>query len=144
MKSLCIIPCGSKKIWDKHPNIGPVKAKSVYIGSFATLCRQYAEKFYPESWCIFPEEIITGPYNVTFNDKKTNPISTNELLKQVKAKNFDQYDEFIVIAGKNYVKVISEVLNPNKMKLPVKDYSGMGYIMSALKSAIDLNSTIKL
>ena len=52
MKTLCIVPCGSKKIWKKNPNAGPMKAKDVYIGPFASKCQQYAKHFYPESWCI--------------------------------------------------------------------------------------------
>ena len=52
MKTLCIIPCGSKKIWDKYPDLGPQKARDVYIGPFAKKCREYAETFYGESFCI--------------------------------------------------------------------------------------------
>lgn len=71
MKSLCIVPCGNKKIWDKYPDAGETRAKDVYIGSFIRKCQEYALKFYPESWCIlsakygfiFPEEVIEGPYS---------------------------------------------------------------------------------
>lgn len=95
MKTLCIVPCGKKKIWEKNPKAGPTKAKNVYIGPFAKKCREYAEKFYPYSWCIlsakygflFPNDVVLGPYNVSFNDRKTNPITTKELSAQVIEKD---------------------------------------------------------
>ena len=88
MKTLCIVPCGNRKIWDKNPKAGPTKAECVYIGPFAKKCREYAMRFYPSSWYIlsakygflFPDELVTGPYNESFNDRKTNPITTKELL----------------------------------------------------------------
>lgn len=95
MKTLCIAPCGSKKIWDKDSNAGPTAAKNVYIGPFANKCREYAEKFHPSSWCIlsakhgflFPDDKIPGPYNVSFNDKKTKPVNIDQLSTQIQKKN---------------------------------------------------------
>ena len=109
MKVLCIISCGNRKIWDKNPNAGLTRARDVYIGPFAKKCKEYAEKFYPSSWCIlsakygflFPDDIVPGPYNVTFNDKRTNPISVEELSKQVKEKGLDRYEKILVVGGKN-------------------------------------------
>ena len=49
MSTLCIVPCGRKKIWDKFPNHGPTEAKFVYIGPFASKCKEYAEMFFPSS-----------------------------------------------------------------------------------------------
>jgi len=42
MKTLCIVPCGNWKIWDKNPKAGPTKAEYVYIGPFAKKRRVYA------------------------------------------------------------------------------------------------------
>jgi len=108
MKPLCIVSCGSRKIWDTNPNAGAAKAKYVYIGPFAKKCREYAERFYPSSWCIlsakhgflFPDDIVPGPYNVSFNDKKTNPITIKELSVQKSEKGLDAYDRIIVLGGK--------------------------------------------
>ena len=52
MKTLCIVSCGNRKIWDKNPKAGPTKAECVYIGPFAKKCREYALRFYPSSWYI--------------------------------------------------------------------------------------------
>ena len=60
-----------RKIWDINPFAGPTKAKYVYVGPFAKKCKEYAQKFYPSSWCtlsakygfLFPNDIVPGPYN---------------------------------------------------------------------------------
>jgi len=144
MKTICIIPCGSKKIWDISANVGPSKAKDVYHGVFARKCQQYAETFYPDSWCIlsakygflFPNDIITGPYNVTFNDNNTNPISTENLSRQVKKKGLDKFGEIIVLGGKNYTDRISEVFSDKDIFAPLKGCKGMGYMMGKLNDAL--------
>ena len=114
---LCVVPCGSFKIWDRNPDAGPTKAKDVYIGPFAKTCIEYAEKFYPNSYVIlsakhgflFPDEIIPENYNVTFNDPKTNPISVEELRKQAERKGLMKYDEIVVVAGRSYDEVIMRI-----------------------------------
>ena len=130
-KVLCIIPCGNRKIWDKNPNAGPTRARDVYIGPFAKKCKEYAEKFYPSSWCIlsakygflFPDDIVPGPYNVTFNDKRTNPISVEELSKQVKEKGLDKYEKILVLGGKKYVSVVRKVFSKKKVYVPLEGYN---------------------
>lgn len=89
MRRLCIIPCGSKKIWDKSPEIGSTKARDVYIGSFGKVCQKYATTFF-EDWVIlsakhgflFPEDMIHGNYDVSFNSKSDEIISTQKLKCQ--------------------------------------------------------------
>jgi hypothetical protein len=150
MKTICIIPCGSKKIWDINIHAGPTRAKDVYHGSFARKCQQYAETFYPESWCIlsakygflFPADIVPGPYNVTFNDKNTNPISTENLSRQVKKKGLDIFGEIIVLGGKNYTDRISEVFSDKDIFAPLKGCKGMGYVMGKLNEALLTNRKI--
>ena len=31
--TLVVVPCGNAKIWDKHPDAGPVVARETYVGS---------------------------------------------------------------------------------------------------------------
>jgi len=143
-KVLCIIPCGNRKIWDKNPNAGPTRARDVYIGPFAKKCKEYAEKFYPSSWCIlsakygflFPDDMVPGPYNVTFNDKRTNPISVEELSKQVKEKGLDKYEKILVLGGKKYVSVVRKVFSKKKIYVPLEGYKGIGYMMNRINKAI--------
>jgi len=145
LRTLCIIPCGKRKVWDKNPNAGPNKARYVYIGSFATKCREYAEKFYPLSWCIlsakygflFPDNIVHGPYNASFKHKRTNPVSIEELIHQVIQKRLDAFDRIVVLGGRNYVNVIKEVFKKKNIHTPLDDCQGIGYMMRKLNDSIE-------
>lgn len=74
--TLCIVPCGKEKIWDREPGREPTPAHLVYIGSFASGARAYAEHFHPESWVVLsamygflhPNDLVPGPYDVTLID----------------------------------------------------------------------------
>jgi len=144
MKTLCIVPCGRRKIWDDNPKAGPAKAKDVYTGPFAKKCKEYALKCYPSSWCtisakygfLFPDDIVPGPYNVTFNDPRTNPISTEELLAQAKQKKLYEYDRFVVIGGKEYVTRAKEVFASKEIITPLSGSRGIGDMMHKLEDLI--------
>jgi hypothetical protein len=150
MKPLCIIPCGSKKIWDINPNAGPTKAKDVYIGPFAKKCQQYAETFYSDSWCIlsakhgflFPDDKVPGPYNVTFNKKATNPIGNEELIKQFQKKGMGQYKKVVVLGGKKYAEMANAVFANSEISTPLKGCKGMGYMMGKMNDAIKIKNLI--
>jgi len=145
MITLCIIPCGSRKIWDVNPFAGPTMARSVYVGPFAKKCMEYATTFYPDSWCILsakygfllPDDTVPESYNVSFNDKKTNPIGVRELSPQVTAKRLDQYKRIIVLGGKNYSGMARAVFAPAEILTPLSDCKGIGYMMGKLKRSID-------
>ena len=144
MKTLCIVPCGNRKIWNKKPNAGPTQARDVYTGLFAKKCREYAEKFYRTSWCIlsakygflFPDEIVQGPYNVSFNDKSTNPISLSELSNQIIEKKLNKFDRIVVLGGRNYVNMIKAVFHQKEIHTPLTDCQGIGYMMGKLNDSI--------
>ncbi len=144
MKTLCIVPCGNRKIWDVEPQAGPTRAGSVYIGPFARKCREYAEKYHPASWCIlsakygflFPEDIIPAPYNVSFNARKTNPISVGELSAQAKRKGLDAFGRIVVLGGRNYAEIAKAVFSTSEVCCPLSDCKGIGYMMGRLNGAI--------
>jgi hypothetical protein len=144
MSTLCIVPCGNRKIWDEIPNAGPTQARYVYIGPFAKKCSEYAERFYPDSWCIlsakhgflFPDDIVPGSYNVSFNDRRSNPITTTELSQQVKEKKLDRYGEIVILGGRSYVEITVKVFPKKEVHTPLKDCKGIGYMMGRLKTAI--------
>jgi len=120
MKTLCIASCGKSKIWDKQPHVGPTRAKNVYVGPFSGACGRYAEKFYPGSWCIlsakygfvFPDELIPESYNVSFNDRRSNPISAVELCKQAQEKGLLEY-VIINIISNRLLRVLLNYMNNN-------------------------------
>lgn len=143
MKTLCIVPCGKRKIWDKNPEAGPTKAKNLYIGPFAGSCRRYAERFYPLAWCIisakhgflFPEDVVPGPYEVTFSKPKTNPITLGELKAQATKKGLDKYQKIVVIAGKEYARRVQELFHEKEISTPLKNCSSQGNMMRKLRNA---------
>lgn len=149
MRTLCIIPCGNQKVWDKSPNAGATAAQFVYTGPFASKCREYASKFYPE-WCIlsakygflFPKDIVPAPYNVTFNDKSTHPITVNELRHQVMSRGLNKYDTIVVLGGKNYVGIVSEAFKGKSIQTPLKGCKGIGYMMGVLTTAVNNNKPL--
>lgn len=145
MKSLCIIACGKKKIWDENPETGSVKAENLYTGSFTRKCLEYAKRSGSDSWCIlsakygflFPEDIVQGPYNECFHNKGSNPMTLDELSLQIKVKELDNYDKISILGGIYYTNMIN-ILFPKKVIYnPLDSCKGIGYMMKKLNDLID-------
>ncbi len=117
-RTLVIVPCSARKIWDKNPSIGPVKAKEAYIGPLFKLAKRYAEALGCD-WIILsakygfiePDYIIPGNYNVTFRDPKSNPISVDYLRKQVIDKKLYKYGRIVVLGSKYYSSIVRRVFS---------------------------------
>ena len=111
----CIISCVFPKIWDKYPNMGPMPAKDVYLGYYFRTLREYADLFFINNWFIISafygiihkDFMIPKSYNVTFNNKNTNPISMEDLQKTVYNNNLLNYDTIEVLGGEQYKQIIS-------------------------------------
>ena len=150
MKKLCVVPCGKTKIWSKDPKAGPTPAKDVYIGPFASTCRRYAEHFYPKSYMILsakyglldPNDKIPKDYNVTFNDPSTNPITADQLTKQVDKKGLRKYDCIIVLGGRRYVDMLKKAFIGKKIVNPLEGCSGNGEMMSVMIQAMERNKPL--
>jgi hypothetical protein len=150
VRTLCIVPCGSKKVWDVDPTTGPTCAKDVYVGPFASKCRAYAQRFFPSSWCIlsakygflFPEDIVPGPYNVTFNDAMTDPISPAQLAFQADERGLNGYDRIVVLGGRKYVAIVRAALARASVDAPLSGCKGNGYMMQTLMRAIQSGAPI--
>jgi len=150
VRTLCVVPCGKTKIWDKHPGAGPTVAKEVYLGPFAKKCREYAERFHPSSWCIlsakygflFPDDEVPRPYNVSFNDRKTNPIKVEDLWAQATKKGLNVHEEIVVLGGRIYTHMVKEVFPKADIFAPLSHCGGIGYMMKELKEAINRGSPL--
>jgi hypothetical protein len=126
VKTLCIVPCGKAKIWDKYPKAGPKKTKDVYTGPFARKCRNYALTFYPKTWRILsakygflkPDDFIQGPYNVSFNDRKTTSVSIDELIRQSKKSQLGKFRKIVVLGGKHYIAMMEKVFGHERISAP--------------------------
>lgn len=144
METLCIVPCGNKKIWDKFPNAGPTRAEDVYIGALAIKCKEYAKMFYPSSWCILsakygflmPNDIVPENYNVSFNKAKTNPITIEKLSAQMEEKGLDKYKKIVALVPRNYLKVVKKVFSSKEVLNPLIDCKGIGYMMERINNLI--------
>jgi hypothetical protein len=144
VKTLCIVSCGKKKIWDKDPNAGAQKARDVYVGSFSRKCQEYARKFYPSSWYILsakygfcsPDKIIPGPYDVCFGDQNTNPLSTTQLAKQARELHLDVFEQIVVLGGQRYVRMIEQIFPTKEVVNPLADARGIGYMIKRINGAL--------
>lgn len=140
---LCIVTCGKRKIWDKYPDAGPQKAENVYIGPLSKKTKEYAKKFYPNSWLILSAkhgflksyDIIDQNYNACFHTK-SKTISFDELENQVLNKNLNKYKRIIVLGGKFYTKMIFNLFPNIEVLNPLKDCKGIGYMLKMINDAI--------
>ena len=74
-----IIPDGRTRIYDKEIEKEtqlslfekiPLPAKDVFIGKMSSLCRQYAQRFYPNHWYILTTNNIKGQKYLVHPDDK--------------------------------------------------------------------------
>ncbi|MDA2184122.1 hypothetical protein PDN25_18760 [Bacillus cereus] len=143
MKRLCIIPCGKKKIWDKHSDYGPMEAKDVYISPFGKACQAYATMFF-ENWVILsakhgflrPSDIVLENYDLAFDSKSDEVISIEQLQKQMVDKSLLQFDEIVLLAGKKHKKVVSKLYPEEMITYPLEGCKGIGYMLQRLKEAV--------
>jgi hypothetical protein len=141
---LVIIPCGKKKIWDDGNILGAVDARNAYTGTMFRLGVKYAEVC-DADWVvlsakygfIFPDDRIE-PYDVTFNNKASNPISFKELDDQLTKLNLRDYQEIIALGGAKYRELVIELFECRGKKKVLTPFAGlsMGRYLRALKEAI--------
>lgn len=143
MKRLCIIPCGKKKIWDKHSDYGPMEAKDVYISPFGKACQAYATMFF-ENWVILsakhgflrPNDIVLENYDLAFDSKSDEVINIEQLQKQMVDKSLLQFDEIVLLAGKKHKKVVTKLYPEEMITYPLEGCKGIGYMLQRLKEAV--------
>lgn len=117
-RTLVIIPCGSRKVWDRDPCHGPTDACHAYVGYPFRVNRQYAERF-GDDWIILsakygfvaPEFVIPGPYNVTFSRASSSPISIDVLREQVRMLALDSFTTVVGLGGRRYQNAIESAFN---------------------------------
>ena len=145
LNKTCIISCGKKKIWDLKPNIGPQKAKDVYVGSFVNKLKEYANIHYKD-WYILSAKygiihkdfIINEKYDVTFNDIGTKPILPIDIVIPIELQKIENIE---VIAGAKYCNIINEVFKDYNVNIetPLLQFKGMGYQLQYITNIIKEN-----
>ncbi|MFC3800958.1 DUF6884 domain-containing protein [Cohnella sp. GCM10012308] len=143
-KGLCIIPCGSAKIWDQAPQAGPQHARNVYTGVLSKACKRYAERFF-DHWVIlsakhgflFPDDIVEAPYDVSFVKPSAQMITIDALLKQAKDKSLSEFSEITVLGGQHYTSRIKRIFTEGQaLHFPLSDCKGIGYMLQRLSNAL--------
>lgn len=144
---LVIIPCGSSKIWNRNPDIGPARASDAYTGTPFKLNREYAERF-GDDWMILsakygfisPEFVIPGPYEVTFNRRSTNPISFDVLRHQVHEMEMVHFDLVVGLGGRAYREAVTAAFADTNVRLAFP-FAGLpiGRMMQATRFTLDHN-----
>lgn len=149
-KRLCIIPCGSAKVWDSNPNAGPQKAEDVYTGVFAASCQRYARTFF-DHWVIlsakhgflFPGGMVSEAYNVSFIKPSSETITIEALEHQALQLGLLDFDEITVLGGKHYVERAKAIFRSGQqIELPLHDCKGIGYMLQRLSQALEGNVPI--
>lgn len=143
-KVLVIVPCGKRKVWDKHPTIGAVRAKDAYISPYFKLCKEYAEHF-SDGWIILsakygfikPDFIIRRNYDITFKQADGRSILDTELREQVENLKLNRYTTVIVLGGNAYYKRIRKAFGDKNVKIknPLEGL-GIGRRQQKLKTAL--------
>lgn len=144
MATLCILPCGRKKIWDAAPGAGPTPAASAYTGALHKACRRYAEAF-ADRWVVLsakhgfllPEDIVPGFYDVGFQHKTGEVVAAGELKRQLRDKGLEAYRDVIVLGGRKFRNVLAPVYDETyRLRYPLSDCKGIGYMLQKLNAAV--------
>lgn len=140
---LIVVPCGQRKIWDKHPRHGPARAEDAYTGAPFKLNRVYAERF-GDVWIVLsakygfiaPDFQIPEPYDVAFTKPKTSPIAVGALQQQVEDQQLHRYSVIVGLGGAAYRNAIAEAFAPFPVRLAYP-FAGLpiGKMMQATKRA---------
>jgi hypothetical protein len=147
---LCIVPCGSSKIWDINPVAGPQRAEEVYTGVFAKACQRYAKAFF-KNWVIlsakhgflFPNDVICESYNVSFIKPSSETIGLEALKEQAAMKGLYRYQEITVLGGIHYIDRAKELFSgEHTIDLPLNDCKGIGFMLQRISGALELGEEI--
>lgn len=141
--TLVIVPCGQAKVWDNDPERGPTPACEAYTGAPFKVNRAYAER-HGDRWVILsakygfigPEFVLTGPYNVTFKRKATNPVDVATLTAQIREQRLDEFVRIVGLGGKEYRAMIEAAFAPFDRTVECP-FAGLpiGLAMQAIKRA---------
>lgn len=147
---LCIIPCGSRKIWDKG-NVpeGAYRADQVYIGALHRKCQAYAKLFFPR-WVILsakhgfldPQDLISGNYNLAFGTKDPDIISIEALQALSRAKGLAAYKDIVVLGGKKFMTLVPHVFANAAIAYPLVGSQGIGHMLQRLDRAVMTNQEL--
>lgn len=141
-RTLCVISCGGKKVWDDTGEQGPQLARDAYTGSYVRGNQEYAELFYPHSWCILsakhgfllPGDIVPENYNQRMGEPGS--VRPAELIEQTEQKGLNGYDEIVVLAGREYVDAVKNAFPDREVRAVFEGVGGIGKQMRVVREAM--------
>lgn len=142
-RTLCVVTPSERRAWDS-PLDFPVRAKRAYTGGFSRKCQAYAERFYPDSWCIldpchgfmWPEEVIRRPHHRCLYRPETDPLTADKLRLHARRRKMDDYDAVVALGGKRFILLVEEVFPGKRTRAPLAGVGGIGEMMHALNDAM--------
>jgi hypothetical protein len=146
MSVLVVVPCGKKKIWEREHLRGAVPAREAYTSGQFRNNRRYGERF-GDDWVVLsakhgfvsPDSPIPGPYNVTFKDRSTYPVTATELLQQVDALGLGRFGIVVGLGGKEYRTVVAQAFvgTDARVVFPFVGSRSQGEMNSRTKKAVE-------
>ncbi|MBC2260112.1 hypothetical protein HCB45_00765 [Listeria sp. FSL L7-0091] len=150
--NLIIIASGKPKIWDKLPDIGPVKASEAYTGTFHLLSKAYAEQFAneylilsPKYGFLQPDDIIIKTYDVRFTMKGTgaDTIQLEELKEQWQKLQINPTEPIPMIGGNKFRGLLTSITEGKQVfNFPLEGASGIGVMQQKLKQAVETGTSL--
>ncbi|MFS0837796.1 DUF6884 domain-containing protein [Paenibacillus sp. 1P03SA] len=137
--TLCIIPPGKRKLWDRDPAHGPAPAKHAYTGTLNRKARAYAEAC-GYDWVILsakhgflmPEDTVPGNYDTAFGAANAGIITSEELARQWKEMRLDTYKRIEVLGGKKFRPIIGALAGTAHVDFPLETSRGIGDMLHLL------------
>lgn len=146
-KTLIIIPCGKKKIWDENPSAGRTPARYAYTSNYFKLCAQYAEKF-SFKWLIFsgkygliePNFMVDDSYDIRV---KATERFRNKIKGQLKPFIPVGFSSFVSLCGKDYSQILKDVIDLFGLKLYTPlDGLRIGMKQKRIKECLEINTPL--
>lgn len=137
--TLCIIPPGKRKLWDRDTAHGPAPARDAYTGTLNRKARAYAEAC-GYDWVILsakhgfllPEDIVPGNYDTAFGAANADIIPSEELARQWKKMRLDTYKRIEVLGGKKFRPIIGALAGTAAVYFPLENSRGIGDMLHLL------------
>ena len=76
---------------------------------------------------------MSGPNEVSFNKKESNPVTATELLVQAKSNSLNRLETIVVQGGKNYVQPAKSAFSSRATPTPLGGCRGIGFMMPKLE-----------
>lgn len=134
LRRAAIVPCSKEKAWDLDPARGAVPAGEAYVSDFHRLTRRYAEAhagrvliLSAKHGLLDLDDLVPGPYDVTFSRPGDPVVSRETLAAQARAKGLEGYEELWVVCPDDYLREVELAVagSPVRVVAPLRGMGGL-------------------